>query len=95
MNDDALLWSTSSLAAAAAAVTNSSIGIELSQTEELYIGSGTEDLDGRWAVTGGPVVSLPPWWPDEAPWFRILLIVLYSSVFAGCVMGNKTCSIAL
>ena len=28
------------------------------------------------------------WWPDTAPWFRVLLIILYGTVFIGCIVGK-------
>jgi hypothetical protein len=61
---------------------------ESSMTTEFYTGPGSKYIADGWAaVTGGfetPII----WWPDDAPWFRVMLTVLYGSVFAGCVIGK-------
>jgi len=64
--------------------------LEMSMTTHLYFGSvvdyttsdDDDDVDGWSVALGGSV-----WWPDETPWFRVLLIILYGAVFIGCVVG--------
>jgi hypothetical protein len=58
-------------------------------TTEFYGGHGVDDAAGSWSETGGSLAgSQIHWWPDDAPWFRVMLIILYGSVLAGCVIGK-------
>ena len=62
------------------------VDVEMLMTTQLYsesvVDGATED---GWSVTQ----SASTWWPDETPWFRTLLIILYGSVFIGCVFGKR------
>ena len=63
------------------------VDFEMSMTTQLYwvsvVDGATED---GLSVTQG----VSTWWPDETPWFRTLLIILYCSVFVGCVIGKHS-----